>query len=438
MKKRMWLCVALCALLVWTSVPSLAEDCFTIDVDALDMNSLNSDEYVAQYLSASAQGVRVRKYISDSSELAAPVRLTLMQMDSQTLLFDKDYGLQSGTFDSGVIYLPYVADRTIPYLVTLTVGDYVYAMPFMHQQARLVANNACTYGVRLNDLAVAFYGDWMMGTMVDLNALAGQGSMSVDICASNRYIIGQATLSMQGSSLCVSVSFNSQANVTVQNQSVWVVINCADFAAGVQPPSHQPGEWVDVSGAGSALIVLSLRVDYDPAGLPAFYYDLSSSQLQSQLSLWEQNRAGGQSTGGLSGETVDPFAFSEDIGWIDNSGWVDNGSGWSDSGSGWVDDGSGWMDDGSGWVDDGSGWVDDGSGWSDNGSGWSDNGSGWSDNGSGWVDDGSGWVDNSSGWVDDGSGWVDNGSGWTDGSGSSGSGWVDNGSGWTDEAAANF
>ena len=51
MKKRMWLCVALCALLVWTSVPSLAEDCFTIDVDALDMNSLNSDEYVAQYLS---------------------------------------------------------------------------------------------------------------------------------------------------------------------------------------------------------------------------------------------------------------------------------------------------------------------------------------------------------------------------------------------------
>ena len=74
MKKRMWLCLALCALLVWASVPSLAEDCFTIDVDALDMSCLNSDEYVAQYLSASAQGVRVRKYISDSSELAAPVR----------------------------------------------------------------------------------------------------------------------------------------------------------------------------------------------------------------------------------------------------------------------------------------------------------------------------------------------------------------------------
>ena len=417
MKKRVWICVALCALLVWAAVPSLAEDCFTIDVDALDMNSLNSDDYVAQYLSASAQGVRVKKYISNSSELAAPVRLTLMQMDSQTLLFDKDYGLQSGTFDSGVIYLPYVADRTIPYLVTLTIGDYVYAMPFMHQQARLVANNACTYGVRLNDLAVAFYGDWMMGTMVDLNALAGQGSMSVDLCASNRYVIGQATLSMQGSSLCVSVSFNSQANVTVHSQSVWVVTNCADFAAGVQPPSHQPGEWVDVSGAASALVVLSLRVDYDPAGLPAFSYDLSSSQLQTQLSLWKQNRAGGQSTDGWSDGSVDPFAFSEDIGWIDNSGWVDDG-GWYDDGSGWVDDG-GWYDDGSGWVDDGSGWIDDGSGWVDDSSGWSDGGSGWVDDSSGWSDGGSGWVDDSSGWSDGGSGWVNNG-------------------GWTDEAAANF
>ena len=51
MKKRVWICVALCALLVWAAVPSLAEDCFTIDVDAMDMNSLNSDDYVAQYLS---------------------------------------------------------------------------------------------------------------------------------------------------------------------------------------------------------------------------------------------------------------------------------------------------------------------------------------------------------------------------------------------------
>ena len=169
-----------------------------------------------------------------------------------------------------------------------------------------------------------------------------------------------------------------------------------------------------LSGASSVLVVLSLQVDYDPAGLPAFQYDLSSSQLQSQLSLWEQNRAGGQSTGSWSDGSTDSFTFAEDIGWIDNSGWVDD--------DGWYDDGTGWVDD-DGWYDDGSGWVDDGSGWTDGGSGW--------------VDDGSGWTDGGSGWVDNGSGWTDGGSGWTDGSTNSGSGWVNNG-GWVDEAAANF
>lgn len=119
-------------LMVLSLLPAaLAEDCFTIDVDLLDMDSLNSDSYVQRELSSDTQGVRVIKYISDSSELAAPVRLTLTQMDTGSLLFDRDYGLQSYTFDSGVIYLPYAGERTTPYLVKLTIGNYVYAMPFM-------------------------------------------------------------------------------------------------------------------------------------------------------------------------------------------------------------------------------------------------------------------------------------------------------------------
>ena len=198
MSKRL-MGLALCLALVFTAALALAEDCFTIDVDTLDMDSLNRDDYVAAHLSAGAQGVRVVKRLSDSSELAVSVRLTLTQIDSGTLLFDKDYGFQSGSFDSGVIYLPFVNGNTVPYLVTLYAGDYVYAMPFMHLQPRLSYNGACTYGVRLRDLGLS--GDWMMGTMVDLNALRSQGSMTVDVCASNSYVIGQAVFSMQGESL---------------------------------------------------------------------------------------------------------------------------------------------------------------------------------------------------------------------------------------------
>ena len=231
----------LCLALLFGHIPSVrAEDCFTINVDTLDMDSLNSDEYVALNLSAQTQGIRVQKYISDSSELAVPVRLTLTQMDSGTLLFDKDYGYQSGTFDSGVIYLPYVDNRTIPYLVTLYVADYVFAMPFMHLQPRLMYNGACTYGVRLRDLDSSLSADWLMGTMVDLTALRSEGYRVVDVCASNYSIIGQATIQMQGDSLCVQLSFVPSANVEVNYLSLYVITDCAGMTTADVSRMPQP------------------------------------------------------------------------------------------------------------------------------------------------------------------------------------------------------
>ena len=324
--------VLLCAL----ALPALAEDFFMIDVDLLDMDSLNSDAYVQRELSASTQGVRVRKYISQSSELAAPVRLTLMQMDSHTLMFDKDYGLQSGTFDSGVIYLPYVDDRTIPYLVTLYVGDYVYAMPFMHLQPRLHHNSACTQGLRLRDLEPSLGSDWLMGTMVDISALRASGSQTVNVCASNSYVIGQATLSMSGDSLRVDLAFRSDAQVEVLEHSLYLITDPAAYAAGQRFNASPLGEWVDVSGSQSVLVYLPMQVSYNPGGLPTFHYSPSGSELR----LWE--------------EAVEPAAMpQQDFSWQNDSGWTDD-SGWSDGWSdGWSND-SGWDD---GWSGSGDGWM---------------------------------------------------------------------------------
>lgn len=391
----------LCLALLFGHIPSVrAEDCFTINVDTLDMDSLNSDEYVALNLSAQTQGIRVQKYISDSSELAVPVRLTLTQMDSGTLLFDKDYGYQSGTFDSGVIYLPYVDNRTIPYLVTLYVADYVFAMPFMHLQPRLMYNGACTYGVRLRDLDSSLSADWLMGTMVDLTALRSEGYRVVDVCASNYSIIGQATIQMQGDSLCVQLSFVPSANVEVNYLSLYVITDCAGMTTAdvsrMPQPARSAGEWIDVSGATSALIYMPMQVSYDSAGLSTFGYDLSSGDLQAQIALWQANRSGGA-------VYVEPTPMPE----------TDDGSQWS--GGGGIEDG------GTGW--DGSSAGDGSTGWDDN-VGW-DDGSGWSDN-TGWIDD----SGNSTGW-DDGAGWVDH-SGWNEGSAwDDGTAW-DDGSGWVD------
>lgn len=332
MKKRFFAFVLAASLLFGLLAPAAAEDVFAIDVDALDPSRLNSDDYVAQKLSASTQGVRVRKHISDSSELAAPVRLTLTQMDSGTITFDRDYGFQSNTFDSGVIYLPYAGDRTVPYLITLYAGDYVYALPFMHLQPRLEQNGASTCGVRLRDLDPALGGDWLMGTMVDLTRLRQQGSRTVDVIASNNYIVGQATLQMNGSSLRVDLSFSHSANVDVNRISLYVITDCAAYAAGQRFPACNVGQWVDVGNAGTALIYLPMQLSYNPSGLPTFSYQLNDSELQRQLQLWQD--ATGTGSPSVSSGWDDGWTD----GWSENTGWDD---GWNQSGDGWLDEG-GW------------------------------------------------------------------------------------------------
>ena len=385
MKKNL-LCALALFLSVWLAWPTgaaLAEDCFTLDIDTLDLDSLTSDDYVARALSSSAQGIRVRKFVSDSSELAAPVRLTLKQMNTGAIVFDKDYGYQSGTFDSGVIYLPYTGDGVSPYLVSLYLGNYVYALPFMQQQRRLTYNGACTVGPRLRDVDASLANDWFMATVVDLDALRG-GSASVDLCASNSYIIGTATISVSGGSLCVQLSFTPSAQVEVNQQSLYVTTPGRPLASA---PAHAVGDWVDVGDASAALIYLPMQLSYDPSQLPGFSYE--SYDPQGQIALWTQagaSREGEEqpsegwaedgadlyvvpSTGEITdddftewdGSWEDPAAGEDayEDGWADNSGWTDNG-GWDDSG--WDD--SGWSNDG--WDAD-YGWDD---GWASSADGW--------------------------------------------------------------------
>ena len=308
---------SICALmfcLLMLAGTAFAADCFVIDVDLLDMGRLNNDAYVAANLSAGAQGLRIRKYISSSSELAATVRVTLTQMSTKTLVFDKNYGYQSGTFDSGVVYLPSGNSGTVPYLITLYVGDYVYALPFMHTQNRLESNGACTTGVRLRDLDPAQSNDWLMGTMLDLNDLRRQGSCTVEICASNSYVIGMADISLNGSKLNVSVRFAASADVVLRDAQLYVLTD-GQYLKNAQSRPLQTA--VDVSGAQTAFIYLPMEVSYSTDGLSAYRYD--GQQAAAQQQLWSSTR------------TVRSVQSAPESSWSD--GWSD---GWDDGwSSGW-------------------------------------------------------------------------------------------------------
>lgn len=291
---RALLRVLVCLALIGST--ALAEDCFVIDVDALDLSRLNSNDYVAEHLTAPAEGVRVRKYISDSNELAAQVRLTITQAETGTLVFDKYYGYVSGTFDSGAVYLPYVDNNTIPYLITLNVESWTYAMPFMRRQPRLEYNSACTYGVRLRDYDPALTGNWVMGTMLDLDELRRTGGATIPLCASNLYTAGRAMVSVAGDALTVRLEWNADANVEVHAVSVFLTGDVSalttDNPAAIGLPAWAVGQSIDIAGLSTALLYVPVSLSYDPAGLSRFAYDLGSADLSRQLALWNRALSG--------------------------------------------------------------------------------------------------------------------------------------------------
>lgn len=290
MKKHLFfLCMLLCLLLCQPAAQA-GDGCFLMDVDALDMTRLYQNDYVQQYLAAPAQGLRIIKQIP--GEEAQPVRLSLVEMNSQTLVFDKDYGHQSNLFDSSSVYLPYLGGGTTPYLVTLYVGDMVYAMPFIQLQARLYNNGACTYGAHLYDYASHLGQDWLMGTMLDLNALRAQGYMAVDVCASNSYLIGQADIYYHDGSISVTLKLNPAANAELHSLSIYVNTQCAALTSAASGSAYGQGDWIPVGDASSALLYMPMTISYDPALLSTFGYDLSHGYLQQQLWLWQQNIAG--------------------------------------------------------------------------------------------------------------------------------------------------
>lgn len=290
MKKRFFLLYLLLCLLAFLPTAQADDGCFLMNVDALDMTRLNQNDYVQQYLAAQAQGLRVIKQIP--GEDAQPVRLSLVEMNGQTLVFDKDYGYQSHSFDSGAIYLPYLGGGTTPYLVTLYVGDMVYAMPFMQLQARLYNNGACTYGAHLYDYASYLGQDWLMGTMLDLDALRAQGYMAVDVCASNSYLIGQADIYYHDGRISVTLSLNPAANAELHSLSIYVNTQCAALSSAMDGAAYSQGDWIPVGEASTALLYMPMTLSYDPSALSTYGYDLSHGYLLRQLELWQQNMAG--------------------------------------------------------------------------------------------------------------------------------------------------
>lgn len=291
------LSLALVLCLALGAAPARGDSVFRIDLDALDMSRVGTDAYVQQYLSAPVQTIRVSKYIGAGQESQASVRLTVLRADTKQTVYDKDYGLVYGTFESGDIYLPYAENGSMYYLVTLYLGQWIYALPFLQQMPRLYENGACSAGFRFSEASGGLSGDWLMGTMLDIEGLRQSGGVTqVPLCASNRYLLGYATVTLaEGRYLSVSLALDPNANAELVQYRLFLIADVASVATlspyEMPQPSAELGQPVDVGDASTVLLYLPMSVSFDPALLGQYAYSASDPYTQYQLSLWETARS---------------------------------------------------------------------------------------------------------------------------------------------------
>lgn len=289
--RKVWGCLALVCVLMLSSGALAESDVFVIEADALDMSRLGDSDYVQQVLTAATQYIRV---ICTLGEEARQVTLSITRQDDGQVIYQKNYGEISGEFSSGDIYLKYAGSETVGYEITLMAGERKWVFPFYRELMLLSHNTACTYGIRVRDAAPWLTDGWTMATVVDLEALAAQGSQSVLLCASNMYIIGTVEIRLTEGSLMVTVEPLENIQLTIHKQRLYAITDPGALAglgrkALKSLKAFQPGDAIDMAEdlyeSKYVILYLPMEISYDPNGLEQFSY--SADEMTDQLEGWQ-------------------------------------------------------------------------------------------------------------------------------------------------------
>ena len=272
---------------------ALAQDVFVIQADALDMNRLGEMDYVNTYLSAGTQYIRVQYALEDEQQ----VSLLVTQTETGSIVLDKNYGLVSGTFDSGDIYIKFSDSGTVAYTIHLKIGETTHTFPFYRKLMVLRNNTASTFGLRIHQLDKSLTDSWTMATPLDLEEIAAlpDGIKRIDICASNMYIIGTATVRIRDGMLRVSLQLNEEKEFEIEEQHLFLITSPATwYTADPRQLDHNKYDiGIDIPlvqalpGIRYAVLYLPMRLSYDPNGLDRFSYNPEDTELLRQLEIWD-------------------------------------------------------------------------------------------------------------------------------------------------------
>lgn len=242
-----------------------AEDVFTVDAASAG-SSLTTD----------------RSYLRVTCDLPEEVPVTLSIADgSGSLVYQRDYGLCSGSFRSEDVYLR-LTDRQTAYQVTLQAGDGCYAFPLLRVMPRLTGNAACSVGLPLS--ALSGTDTWKSATVLDVAALS-EMPLTVPLHASGAYEVGTVTFAVSGGAVTVTAQLFDELDGSIEKSTVYVATTALEAQQLGRKSFHGPtgklNAPIDLMSAPYVAVYVSLTVSFDPSAAPS-----PEVTLEGQEELW--------------------------------------------------------------------------------------------------------------------------------------------------------
>lgn len=261
-----WLPALLLALLLLAACPALAEDVYVVD-DATAVSSVRTD----------------RSYLRVSCPLEGQQPVTMTIRDAWGyLVYQRDYGMCSGSFRSEDVYLRLDGAATT-YTVTVAAGSRSCQFRVTREAPRLTDSGVYAHGLSLSRLNGGRSNKFAV--IVDVDALEGS-TLSVPLISSGMQL-GYANFSVEGGALSVSAILTVDG--TIEKSTVYVALDAV--TAQTLGTNHFTGtktrlnRSVDLHGTPYAAVMVQLTVSYDAATAQAWQED--DFYLDTQRELWE-------------------------------------------------------------------------------------------------------------------------------------------------------
>ncbi len=245
--------------------------------------ALAEDVCVVQDAAATSRVTTDRPYLRVRCDLPGEAEVTLSVYDQWgSLIYQRFYGLCSGTFESRDVHLP-LEGEGCDYTVTLQAGDTEHTFTVTREVPMLTDTSVFAGGMSLRELSGGSSRKYAV--VLDLCAL-NEASATAPMLAEGRKI-GEVYFSVLDGTLTVSSSLFAEgaidkANVYIATDAITASTLGSNRFAGIKTRLNRS---IDLGDAPYAAVMVQLTVTYDPEG--AQTWQMSPAEQDDYLELQE-------------------------------------------------------------------------------------------------------------------------------------------------------